>query len=201
LVTAVASINISGEAILQTPVQIDFKGFEGSEAQRTAINEHLAQLEGMFGGIIAGRIAVKAPEKHHRHGGPFEISIRLKLPDGREVAVSRAPSIDERYSNFNFALGDAFRRAKRQLQEHVERLQGEVKSSTEHPIGTVVRLFEDHGFLETSDGLEVYFHQNSVLNGAFGKLEPGAKVYFTEEQGEKGAQASTVKFLGKHALR
>ena len=72
---------------MQTPVQIDFKGFEGSEAQRTAIHEHMAEIERMFGRVIAGRVAVKAPEKHHRKGGQFEISIRLKLPDGREVDV------------------------------------------------------------------------------------------------------------------
>lgn len=186
---------------MQTPVQIDFKGFEGSGAQQAAISERLAELERMFGGIIAGRVMVKAPEKHHRKGGPFEITIRLKLPNGREVDVSRAPSADERYSNFQFALGDAFRRAQRQLRDQVELLQREVKTPAEQPIGKVSRLFDDHGFLETSEGLEIYFHRNSVLNGGFAKLEAGTRVSFVEALGEKGPQASTVKLLGKHGLR
>jgi cold shock CspA family protein len=186
---------------MQTPIEIDFKGFEGSEAQKTAILQHLAEVERRFGGIISGRIAVKAPDKHHRKGAPFEISIRLKLPAGREVDVSRTPSVDERYANFNFALGDAFRRAERQLHDAVERMQGETKTIAEQPIGTVARLFEDHGFLETAEGLEIYFHRNSVVNGGFAMLEPGSKVIFVEQQGEKGPQASTVKRLGKHGLR
>lgn len=186
---------------MQTPVEIDFKGFEGSEAQTTAIIEHLAQLERKFGGIISGRIVVKAPDNHHRKGAPFEISIRLKLPAGREVDVSRTTGLDERHAKFSFALGDAFRRAEHQLQSAVERMQGEVKASAEQPIGAVTRLFEDHGFLETAEGLEIYFHRNSVVNGGFAKLEPGSRVTYVEQQGEKGPQASTVKLLGKHGLR
>jgi cold shock CspA family protein/ribosome-associated translation inhibitor RaiA len=186
---------------LQTPVQIDFKGFEVNEIQRAEIDKHLAELEHMFARIVSGRIVITAPTKHHRTGGPYEISIRLKLPDGREVDVSRAPDVDERYSDFYFALGDAFRRAQRQLRDHVNRMQDKTKSVALPPTATVVRLLDDHGFLETEDGLEIYFHRNSVLDGGFAKLKPGTKVSFVEEAGEKGPQASTVKLLGKHALR
>lgn len=188
-------------SLMQTPIEIDFKGFDGSEAQKAAIARHLAEVERRFGRIVSGRVVVKAPDKHHRKGAPFEISIRLKLPAGREVDVSRTPGVDERYADFNFALGDAFRRAERQLHDAVERMQGEVKTAAEQPSGTVTRLFEDHGFLETPEGLEIYFHRNSVVNGGFARLEPGTQVTFVEQQGDKGPQASTVKLLGKHGLR
>jgi cold shock CspA family protein len=189
------------ETTVKTPVQIDFQNYAAVESQRSAIREHLAEIERMFGGIIAGRIVVEGSSKHHRTGGLIGINIRLKLPDGKEVDVSRTPDADERYSDFNFALGDAFRRAQRQLRDEVERMQREIKTGVQHPIGTVTKLFEDHGFLESADGLEIYFHKNSVLNRGFAKLRPGAKVNFIEEAGEKGPQASTVKLLGKHALR
>jgi cold shock CspA family protein len=55
--------------------------------------------------------------------------------------------------------------------------------------------------LRTNDGREIYFHQNSVLNGAFPKLKVGTRVIFSEEVGNKGPQASTVKLLGKHGMR
>ena len=55
--------------------------------------------------------------------------------------------------------------------------------------------------LEAADGHEVYFHQNSVLDGAFSRLAVGTHVAFEEEMGDKGPQASTVKLLGKHSLR
>ena len=101
------------------------------------------------------------------------------------------PGLDERYASFNFALGDAFRRAERQLHDEVERMQGEVKVAAEQPIGTVTRLFDDHGFLETAEGLEVYFHRNSVVNGGFAKLEPGTKGDLRRTAGREGT-------AGKH---
>src|SRR3974390_1121085 len=50
-------------------------------------------------------------------------------------------------------------------------------------------------------GRDVYFPRNRVLNGDFAKLSVGARVSFVEETGEKGAQASTVRLVGKHSLR
>ena len=68
-------------------------------------------------------------------------------------------------------------------------------------MGTVKSLDAsgEFGFLEAADGHEVYFHRNSVLDGAYNRLAVGAHVAFAEEMGEKGPQASTVKLLGKHS--
>jgi cold shock CspA family protein len=55
--------------------------------------------------------------------------------------------------------------------------------------------------LQTNDGREIYFNANSVLNGNFAKLKVGTRVTFTEEVGEKGAQASTVRLLERHGMR
>ena len=78
-----------------------------------------------------------------------------------------------------------------------------MKHHESQPIGTVKNLDAsgDFGFLEAADGHEVYFHRNSVLDCAFGRLAVGAHVAFAEEMGDKGPQASTVKLLGKHSLR
>jgi cold shock CspA family protein len=58
----------------------------------------------------------------------------------------------------------------------------------------VVRLFpqEGYGFLQAPDGREIYFHEKSVLKGAFGRLKVGDEVRYAEELGEEGPQASTV---------
>jgi cold shock CspA family protein len=69
-----------------------------------------------------------------------------------------------------------------------------VKQHEAPPTGTVVRLDAsgEFGFLECSDGREIYFHRNSVLDGGFSRLTVGARVAFAEEMGENGPQASTV---------
>ncbi len=110
---------------MKTPVEMDFLGFQASDAQRILIERHVGELERRFGGIVSARVAVKAPDGHHRKGAAFLVSIRLKLPDGREVDVSRTPDADERHADFHFALSDAFRRAERQLVSQVERMKRE----------------------------------------------------------------------------
>ena len=76
-----------------------------------------------------------------------------------------------------------------------------MKAHETQPVATVSKLDNDFGFLQTSDGREIYFHRNSVLNGAFSRLQVGARVAFAEEPGEKGPQASTVRLVDKHSLR
>ena len=133
----------------------------------------------------------------------YEVHIRLALPDGREVNVGRTPPADERHSDLTFALNDAFKHARRQLQDQVRRAQGQVKHHEGSPIGTVVRLDPsgEFGFLETGDAQEIYFHRNSVLDNAFSRLAVGSRVTYAEEAGDKGTQATTVTLLGKHGLR
>jgi cold shock CspA family protein len=133
--------------------------------------------------------------------GTDDRNIRLALPDHKEVNVGRTPRADERHSDIDFALHDAFKRARRQLQDRTHRLQGQVKSHEAQPTGKVTRLEDDFGVLEAPDGHDVYFHRNSVVNGDFTKLNVGVRVSFAEEMGEKGPQASTVRLIAKHSLR
>jgi cold shock CspA family protein len=192
-----------GETTMQTPVQIDFQGMHATAEVRAAIEQHVADLEQRFGRVTACRVVLKAPGGHHRTGGLYEVNIRLALPNGREVNVGRTPPADERHADLSFAVNDAFKHARRRLQDHVRRLQGQVKQHEHQPIATVktIDASGEFGFLEAADGHEVYFHRNSVLDGAFGHLTVGTQVTFAEEMGEKGPQASTVKLLGKHRLR
>lgn len=186
---------------MQNAVQIDFQGMEPRESLRAVIFEHIAGLEDRFGRITAGRVLLKAPGQHHRSGGLYEVHIKLALPDGREVDVAHTPQNDERYTDVHYALNNAFKRARRQLQDQVRRLQGHVKARDAQPAGTVTQLRDDFGFLETDDGREIYFHRNSVLDEGFAHLRVGTRVSFSEEMGERGPQASTVHLLGKHGLR
>jgi cold shock CspA family protein/ribosome-associated translation inhibitor RaiA len=188
---------------MQTPVKIDFQGMRGTSKIRTSIEERIAELEQRYGRITACRVVVKGPGGHHRTGGLYEVNIRLALPNGREVNVGRTAQDDERQGDLTFAINDAFKRARRRLQDHARRLQGQVKQHENQPIGTVTNIdgSGEFGFLQAADGHEVFFHRNSVLDGAFNHLTVGSYVTFVEEMGDKGPQASTVRLLGKHRLR
>jgi ribosome-associated translation inhibitor RaiA len=113
---------------METPVQIDFQGMKATERMRVAIDEHIADLEERFGRITACRVVIGAPSGRQRNGAAYRIHVRLTLPNGRHVVVDRTASADERHSDFDFALNDAFKRARRQLQDEVRVMRGDIKT-------------------------------------------------------------------------
>src|SRR5512144_2438037 len=68
--------------------------------------------------------------------------------------------------------------ATRWLQDHVRKVTGHVKAHEVPVHGTVVRLSREdgYGFIETSEGDEIYFHRNSVVDGSFEDLDVGQEV-------------------------
>jgi hypothetical protein len=95
---------------------------------RRAVVEHVDVLERFHGRMTACHVVVRAPDRRHRSGGLFDINIHLVLPGGVEVNIDRLPSLDERFADPLFAVGDAFRRARRQIQDRIRRQRGDVKS-------------------------------------------------------------------------
>jgi cold shock CspA family protein len=194
---------------MQTPVEIDFQGIHADDHLRSCVDRNISTLEQRFGRITACRVVIRGPSERHRKGGAFDVSIKLTLPQGREVDIGRSEGrvrdaeTDNRLLDPVIAVNDAFKRARRRLQDHARRMQGHVKTHEGPPVATVAR-YDDaagFGFLETRDGREVYFHKNSVIDGGVVRVAPGTRVTFFEEMGDKGPQASTVKVLGKHAMR
>jgi cold shock CspA family protein len=188
---------------MQTPIQITLENIEEASTARASIERLVAGLEQRFGRITACRVSLKGPSSRHKTGGLYEVRIHLTLPNGREVNVDRTPTSDERHADLAFAINDAFKHARRCLQDKARLMQGLVKSHADQPIGTIAKIdgSGDFGFLSAPDGHEVYFHRNSVLNDDFKKLTIGSRVAFVEEIGIKGPQASTVRLLGKHSMR
>ncbi len=189
---------------MQVPAQLDIQGAPASEALRDSINRHIEMLEDRFGRIIACRCAIRGPGERHKTGGLYDVKIWLTLPNNREVAIGRTPFEDERYADLAFAVNDAFKRARRRLQDQARRLQNQVKTHEAQPMGKVTQLplGANYGFITAiDDGREIYFHRNAVLDDRFEKLVIGSQVAFVEEMGEKGAQATTVRQLHPEAAR
>jgi len=159
----------------------------------------VARLERFSDRITSCRVAVIGRSGRHQHGDLYEVRIQLVLPGRDEVMVDRNPSADHAHEDPYVAIRDAFAAARRKLQDVRRKAQGKVKDHEAPPHGKVLRLFpeEGYGFIESSDGREIYFHRNAVVNGDFDRMAPGVEVRFAETEGEKGAQASTVHVLGK----
>lgn len=192
---------------MQTPVEIDYQGLKANDQLRDCVARNVSTLEERFGRITACRVVIRGPSERHRKGGAYDITIRLSLPQGREVDIGRSEKaqdqVDNRLLDPVIAVNDAFKRARRRLQDQAQRMQGHVKFHESAPVATVSRYDEaaGYGFLETADGREVYFHKNSVIYGSSPHVMPGTRVTFCEEMGIKGPQASSVRLLGKHGMR
>jgi cold shock CspA family protein/ribosome-associated translation inhibitor RaiA len=184
---------------VELPLQIAFHNVEPSEAIAKQVRARAAKLETFADRITGCRVVVEAPHQHHRRGNQYQVRINLTLPGG-EIVVSREPPGDGGSRNLGVALRDAFDSARRQLEDYVRRQRGAVKAHEAPPHARVARLIpgEGYGFLRTPDGREVYFHRNSVVEGSFEHLQQGAEVVFTEHEGVKGPQASTVRLAGRH---
>lgn len=207
---------------MQIPLQITFRNMPRSNAIEENIREKTAKLESFFDGITSCRVIVEAPHRHNYKGKAYVVRIDMSVP-GDELVINRAPkrldaaktadpqeletdlaeshepSKHAAHEDVYVAVRDAFNAAGRKLRNYVRRRRGKTKAHEPTPLARVAKLFpaEAYGFLETADGREVYFHKNSVLQPGFEHLELGTEVYFSEEPGEKGPQASTVRMAGR----
>ena len=176
-------------------VQITFRDVPPSAAVEARIREEADALRHYDDRIVRCRVVVELPHRHHQHGRLYAVHIDLTIP-GREIVIGTGPDGDHAHEDVYVAIRDAFEAARRQIQEHVRR-EREHRHAVDgrSPEGRVARLLRDlgYGFIETSDGREVYFHRNAVVDGSFDRLESGTPVHFAEEMGEKGPQASSVR--------
>ncbi|MFQ5464473.1 MAG: HPF/RaiA family ribosome-associated protein [Thermodesulfobacteriota bacterium] len=184
---------------MQQPVQITFRNMKPSEALKTAVRNEAEILDTICDQIVHCRVVVEAHHKHHHKGNLYHVRVDLTVP-GSELVVSREPGEHHAHEDVYVAVRDAFVAASRELERYVSRSRRDVKTHEVPPHGRISELFTEEGFgrIESSDGREIYFHRNSVLNADFARLEVGAEVRFAEEEGDQGPQASTVKVVGKH---
>jgi cold shock CspA family protein/ribosome-associated translation inhibitor RaiA len=183
-----------GNLMAEVPLQLVFRGMGHSDAIERHVHRRAEKLATFFDRIVSCRTAVEAPHQHHRHGKRYRVRIELMVP-GKDLVVSRNASPDLHQEDAHATVDDAFDNAERLLQDYSRKLRGDVKRQHAAPHGVVTKLFpkEGYGFLQNGDGAELYFHRNSVLDEHFDELTIGSEVLYTEELGEKGPQASSVR--------
>jgi cold shock CspA family protein/ribosome-associated translation inhibitor RaiA len=205
---------------MEIPLKIAFRNMAPSKAVAASIREKSAKLESFYDRIMSCRVMVEAPHRHHHKGKAYQVRIDITVPGG-ELVINRAPKrleaaklpaskqvekdLSERHEpskhaaheDIYVAIRDAFNAAGRRLQDYARRQSGAVKLHESAGHGRISKLFpeEGYGFLETSDGREIYFHRHSVLQPGFAHIAVGNAVRFAEELGEKGPQASTVHVI------
>jgi cold shock CspA family protein len=183
------------------PLRITFRGMPPSKAIEAKIEERANDLQTFESRISNCHVVVVAPHRHQKKGFQYHVRIDLKVP-GEEIVVNRVPTERGAQSDVFVAIRDAFDAARRKLEDHSRVRRGEVKTHAAVSHGQVVLVdpIDGYGFLETADGLRVYFHENAIVGAGLDDLAPGREVRFelAEGEGVKGPQASSVLLVGKH---
>jgi len=109
------------ENFMQIPMQITIRDIEQSDALETHIRDKAKKLDEFFDHIMSCRVVVEMPHKHQHQGKQFNVRIDLGVAGG-EIVVNRDHAED-----VYVALRDAFDAAKRQLEDYVRKLRGDVK--------------------------------------------------------------------------
>jgi len=185
-------------------VEIAFQHCEPSEEIRSEIARQVKRLERFSDRITSCHVAISGPQTRHRQGDLFKIDVRIAMPEHHDVIVTRTHGDAPEREHPLVAVREAFDAAVRQIEDLARETRDQVKDrqvkdhqAESHGRVTKFLAGEDCGFIETAEGREIYFHRNAVLGGAFDRLTIGSEVRFVEEKGVKGAQASTVRLVGK----
>jgi len=124
---------------METPLRISFQGSDPSDALRRMIVEQVDSLEQLCGRLTACHVVIQVPDKHHRTSGLYSANIHMTLPGGIDINVDHTPQADDRFASPQFAVTDAFRRAKRLMKERVHKQRGAVKTLHERVDRTLDR--------------------------------------------------------------
>lgn len=129
---------------MRIPLQVAFRNMETSPAVEARISEELEKLSQFYERITNCRVMVEIPHRHRGAGKRFHIRIYLSVPGG-EIVAKHEPSRYAALRDFEIekhrkdqeltaphkdvyvAIRDAFKSARRQLQEFVREQRGDVK--------------------------------------------------------------------------
>jgi ribosome-associated translation inhibitor RaiA len=112
---------------MQIPVEIAFKGMPESDSLQAAARKHAAELEHFFDRITSCRVVVDASQGRQRKGNLYTARVDLTVP-GAEIVASREHRLDHGHEDAYVAMRDAFAAARRQLEDYVRRMRGQVKT-------------------------------------------------------------------------
>ena len=184
---------------MQVPLQIAFRGFEPDPGLAEEIGRRAGKLEQFWDRITSCTVTVESPHHHQRQGNLYQVRIHLAVPGHQDILVTHERDVHHAYEDLRVAIRDAFKSARRQVQDAVRVMQGAVKTHAAPEHGRVARILpeKEFGFLMTDDGREIYFHAHSLVDAELEDLQVGTELRYVEEQGDAGPQATSVQLVGR----
>ncbi len=114
---------------MQIPTEITFHGLDHSDAVEASVQRWIARIEQIHDRITKCGVVIAQPHKRHRHGREFHINVVMEIPGGEVVATHIG------HEDIYVAVADAFRAARRQLQDRNDVRRGFVKNHDGDRVG------------------------------------------------------------------
>ena len=132
------------------PVQITFRNMPPSEAVAARVQEEAEKLDEFYRRTTSCRVIVEIPHRHHTLGEQFHVRIELGVPGG-EIVVRHEASLhsavqrgdkeewekhleaNPQHKDLDVVIRDAFKAARRRLQDYAHRQRGQVKVHNAKP--------------------------------------------------------------------
>ena len=129
---------------MRLPVQITWRDMAPSKAVGTKIREEAAKLEEFYDRMTSCRVTIEIPRRYQNGGYQFHVRIDLTVP-GAEIVVNHEPTLHSSLQRLDgeehakgkelsaphkdvyVAIRDAFKVARRKLQEYSHMQNGAVK--------------------------------------------------------------------------
>jgi cold shock CspA family protein len=189
---------------MQIPVEISYREVRKTPYLENLIRSKIKKLERVCDYMTSCRVAVEKPQRTINTGNPHRVRITMRVPPGHELIAERKPGEGDMADSLEKIIRDAFDAARKQLEKLVEIQREKVKKHPQQEVNAIIDRInreEGYGFLRTTNGREIYFNRNSVLNKEFEKLRAGIGVNYFEEQGDDGPQASSVHIIQNHTTK
>ena len=181
---------------MQIQVEIAFTHVAPSDEIKDLIADKIAHLEKIYDGIISAHVQIRAPHQRHQTANLFSVTIELRVP-GRALVVRRDQDKAVRHEHLRVTLREAFAAMEVALRHWKDTAKGAVKSHGATLQGEIVQLdlAREFGQILATDNRLIYFHKNSLVDGAFGALRLHDKVALVVGGDDSviGPHASTVR--------
>ena len=173
-------------------LQVEARNLEMRKVWQDKIDEEKTRLERHHAGFIHHLRVTVEGTSHHKEGG-YELRVMASIPNDTVVVKRKGEKVVP-------LVVDAFNTLGMQIKEHQRKRRQSSKVAPEAAKGSgsegIVKSiypYESYGFIVTSQGREIYFHENSLKDITMNQLSEGDGVKFGEDEGDKGPCATWVR--------
>lgn len=107
-------------------IDINFRGMPTSLAAEMSTRRWIERLRRVYADITRCSVVIEIPHHHQTRDPHFHVRIELAVPD-QVLAVTHDPGVDAAHDDLHVAISDAFRAARRRLQQYAAIRRREVK--------------------------------------------------------------------------